>query len=104
MTITHVDSNHLADLEQTVATLTVRCAALELELAATKVVCGLAEQELALTTDRLTERSFELERLRTESEYRLQRLQRGEVRTGERRDRATYGRNLGRRRGDRRQP
>lgn len=50
MTITHVDRDHLADLEFAVTTLTVRCAALELELAAIKVA---HEAELRETRDLL---------------------------------------------------
>ena len=45
-----------------------------------------ATEQIRRLEDQLTEKSFELERVRTESEYRLLRLQRGEVRTGERRD------------------
>ena len=84
MTITHVDRDHLAEL-------TLRCATLEAELVAVRTAHAEAERQLVKVTEQLTAKSFEVERLRTESEYRLLRLQRGEVRTGERRESADAG-------------
>ena len=53
MTITHVDRDHLADLEQTVDALTVRCAGLEAELFAAQIIQATAERELRETRDLL---------------------------------------------------
>jgi hypothetical protein len=53
VTITHVDRDHLADLEVTVSTLTMRCSGLEAELFAAEIVHATAERELRETRDLL---------------------------------------------------